>query len=461
MMNYSGCVTSAESVLVSLQSHQEVYRTLADKPHITAFLSISPQSLASLSAMHGIEPSTCLQRLRAFFQSKHNFAAVTDTTFARHLSLRETRREYIKSRTSGQTNPILASACPGWVCYAEKTQAQLLPYMSHTKSPQAIQGMLVKDYWARTNGRNLSRDQIYHVAVMPCFDKKLEASRPDFERDGVRDVDCVISTGELQNMLDEAAWDIATQSPTTKSHDETPPLWPELLQHPGTTSGSYMHNVVASLVNSTPVDQLPHLRLDSKNVRGGDHSEHILYDADHKPIFRGAICNGFRNLQNVVRKISPGAPTRRAVVRKRKADPAGGQSGSAAAPERPYDYIEVMACPSGCINGGGQMPPPKREAPTLQIKDEEGLPIIGALPAKEWMGQVEAVYWSVCSNRNLVKADSLHPSIIPFLEPTPDPKLERFSQAVEAALLNTNQNHFQTQFRAVEAPEVNGLAVKW
>lgn len=442
-------------MLVSLQSHEEVYRTLADKPSITAFMSISPQSLASLAALHGIDPLTCLNRLRAFFQTKHNFTAVTDTTFARHLSLRETRREYRRVKAlSEKAHPILASACPGWVCYAEKTQPQLLPYMSKTKSPQAIQGMLVKNIWAKQRGRNLSRDQIYHVSVMPCFDKKLEASRPDFETDGVRDVDCVISTGEVQRMLDDAQWDLSKQA-ATSDVDELP-LWPELLQHPGTTSGSYMHNVVAELVNNAPPELLPSLRLDSKNIRGGDYSEHVLY-AGPEALFRGAICNGFRNLQNVVRKISPGGTggTKRAVVRKRR-DAAAQPSN--AAPERPYDYIEVMACPSGCINGGGQMPAPK----AIDLKDEEGLPLVdlpGILPAKEWVGKVEKLYWSVSDQRiRPVASDAIDPTIAPFLEPVSNPSLDQLSIDIESQLAD----HIQTQFRAVEAPEeVNGLAVKW
>lgn len=472
---FRGCVTSAESVLVSLQSHEEVYRALADKPGLTAFLSISPQSLTSLAAVNSLDPIECLARLRAFFQSKFNFAAVSDTTFARHLSLRETRREYHRSSraqaaSSTSAHPILASACPGWVCYAEKTQPQLLSYMSKAKSPQAIQGMLVKDIWAKSNGRALSRDSIYHVAVMPCFDKKLEASRPDFETDGVRDVDCVVSTGEVQKMLEEAEWDLQTHTATSDPTEE--PLWPDFVQHPGTTSGSYMHNVVASLINSAPPSDLPHMRLEHKNIRGGDYSEYTLMQGQ-QPVFKGAICNGFRNLQNVVRKITPGTggtSTKRAVVRKRRGAADGAQQQSPAN-ARPYDYIEVMACPSGCINGGGQMPPPKSgtaAAQSIELKDDEGLPIVrpsNMLPAKEWVAQVEQLYWSMQRPADLAaeapSLDTLDPSIVPFLEPHTETGLEALSRSMEAQIGIEPEGKLQTEFRAVDAPEVNGLAVKW
>lgn len=87
---------------------------------------------------------------------------------------------------------------PGWVCYAEKTHGHfILPYISSTKSPQQIMGSMVKDYFAKLQGT--SPDKVYHVTVMPCYDKKLEASREDFYSDvyRTRDVDCVITTGAL------------------------------------------------------------------------------------------------------------------------------------------------------------------------------------------------------------------------------------------------------------------------
>lgn len=86
----------------------------------------------------------------------------------------------------------------GWICYAEKTHGSyILPYISTTKSPQQIMGSLVKDFFAHQHDR--TPDQIYHVAVMPCFDKKLEASRQDFYSDlyRTRDVDCVITSGKF------------------------------------------------------------------------------------------------------------------------------------------------------------------------------------------------------------------------------------------------------------------------
>ncbi|KAI9066609.1 iron hydrogenase [Trametes sanguinea] len=199
----SGCITSAESVLITMQSHTEVLNFLQNNPplsspsHKVPVISIAPQTLASFAASISSTSSQTisllqiLRRVRAFCTSVLGFEHVYDTTFARHLSLLEHAREFAE-RKEGKGEgklPMLASACPGWVCYAEKTHAEMLPFISRTKSPQQVMGTLVKAWMGAKWGRR--PDQIYHVTVMPCYDKKLEASRQDFYNDaGVKmDVD--------------------------------------------------------------------------------------------------------------------------------------------------------------------------------------------------------------------------------------------------------------------------------
>ena len=99
---------------------------------------------------------------------------------------------------------MLTSACPGWICYAEKTHGNfILPYISKVKSPQTVMGTLVKNKMSQKYG--VTPDRIYHMTVMPCFDKKLEASREDFYNDVYksRDVDLVITSLEIEGMLQE------------------------------------------------------------------------------------------------------------------------------------------------------------------------------------------------------------------------------------------------------------------
>ena len=150
-----------------MQSHTEVLNFLAANPedicvsHKVPALSIAPQSLASLAASISSSSTSAavslrqiLRRVEAFCKDTLGFAHVFDTTFARHISLLENAREFTERKSGQGQLPMLASACPGWVCYAEKTHAEMLPFISQTKSPQQVMGTLVKEYlsakWGKT-----------------------------------------------------------------------------------------------------------------------------------------------------------------------------------------------------------------------------------------------------------------------------------------------------------------------
>lgn len=168
----SGCITSAESVLISMQSHEEVLKAVESNPpplhpeHKTFILSISPQSLASLAASLNPPATTqqILRRVEAFASEKLGFSHTYDTTFARHVTLLEHTREFLerKAATSsisddnsgeGLRLPMISSSCPGWVCYVEKAHAEMIPFLSRTKSPQQVMGTLVKEWLARRWGK--------------------------------------------------------------------------------------------------------------------------------------------------------------------------------------------------------------------------------------------------------------------------------------------------------------------
>ncbi len=214
----SGCVTSAEAVLVSLQSHTEVLNTLDAYPSLDVqyllhkqngvtnghmppapdakvfVASVSPQVRASLAATYGISERKAgfmieqflsgSQGLRIGGQHNSGFTYVVDTNQVREACLVLGAEEVADSLTSkSQPKPVLTSACPGWICYAEKTHPHILPHLSTLKSPQALSGTLLKSVLSRTLGIHPS--QIWHLAIMPCFDKKLEASRGELTDQGM------------------------------------------------------------------------------------------------------------------------------------------------------------------------------------------------------------------------------------------------------------------------------------
>lgn len=322
---------------------------------------------------------------------------------------------------------------------------------------------------------------------MPCYDKKLEASRSDFYNSvfSTRDVDCVITTGELELMMRDKGWDPTQAVPGELDDDHTisssrPPseaivhtTLPELMTHPGTSSGSYLHSIISHLTSTSSMA----LDLSVKQIRNLDYEEYILSrPADGAVVFKGAKCYGFRNLQNIVRKVGrergvrvgSGAagklPGRALGIARRGRNAAGGEKDKEK--ERGYDYVEVMACPGGCVNGGGQLKPSilpvdreERDAEGYPRDWEESGVIQNAKWGdKEWTKRVEMAYWRNTSVGNLAKAaDELVMYILEDLCPT-DEGLGDVDVREENE--SCRRRLFRTEYRAVES-EVLGLAVKW
>lgn len=204
----SGCITSAEGVLITQQSQEEVFKVLQENKELKAqeatadkarkiVFTISQQPIVSLAQRYGLSVEEAAKHLSGYLRQLGADYVLT-TKVADDLALLECRNEFIERfRDNDPTKPfpMLSSSCPGWVCYAEKTHGNfILPYIATTRSPQQIMGVLVKQMLAQK--LNVSSEKIYHVTVMPCYDKKLEASREDFFNEALncKDVDCVITS---------------------------------------------------------------------------------------------------------------------------------------------------------------------------------------------------------------------------------------------------------------------------
>ncbi|XP_051160482.1 probable cytosolic Fe-S cluster assembly factor GK14772 [Leptopilina boulardi] len=339
----SGCITSAESVLITQQSQEEILRVFEEKKnqqqlgdgniskHIVVSLSIQP--ILSLAERYKLEPKEAVLKLAGYF-TQLGADAILDMTVADDFALIESAKEFIdryKSFQEGDQHqlPMLSSSCPGWVCYAEKTHGNfILPYISVTKSPQQIMGSLVKYHYGQL--KNLPPENIYHITVMPCYDKKLEASRQDFynKLKETRDVDCVITTIEIEQMLQQEGISLQSvklgeiQKPFEISEHKDY----NLLSHEGSSSGGYADFIFRYAAKH--LFQVHDAELKLKALRNPDFQEGVL-EKDGKILLKFAIANGFRNIQNLVQKLKKGKSN--------------------------YHYVEVMACPSGCLNGGAQI----------------------------------------------------------------------------------------------------------
>ncbi|XP_047694050.1 cytosolic iron-sulfur assembly component 3 [Prionailurus viverrinus] len=353
----SGCVTSAETVLITQQSHEELRKvidankTAAPGQQRLVVVSVSPQSRASLAAQFGLNPTDTARKLTAFFK-KIGVHYVFDTSFSRNFSLLESQREFVQrfrgQADSQQALPVLASACPGWICYAEKTHGSfLIPYLSTVRSPQQVMGSLVKDFFAQQ--QHLTPDRIYHVTVMPCYDKKLEASRPDFFSQDyqTRDVDCVVTTGEVFKLLEEEGVSLSELEPAPLDSLCSSVSAQEPSSHRGGGSGGYLEHVfqhAARELFGIHVDEITYRPLRNKDF------QEVTLEKEGQIVLHFAAAYGFRNIQNLVQKLKRG--------------------------RCPYHYVEVMACPAGCLNGGGQLKAPNT-------------------PGKELLQRVETLYSTV------------------------------------------------------------------
>ncbi|KAM4698482.1 cytosolic iron-sulfur assembly component 3 [Rhinophrynus dorsalis] len=385
----SGCVTSAESILITQQSHEELYKILnqnkAEAPSQgkLVVVSVSPQSRASLAAKFNLNIQVTAQKLTSFFKQL-GVHYVFDTTFSRNFSLLESQKEFIqrfkKQKEEKKSLPMLASACPGWICYAEKTHGSfIIPYISSTKSPQQVMGSLIKSHFAEE--KNLKPNQIYHVTVMPCYDKKLEASRPDFfnEQYETRDVDCVITTGEVLRMLEQEGIALSDVDPSPLDSLFSSVMQEEPIGHQGGGSGGYLEHIfkhAAQELFGIHVDEIIYKPLKNKDF------QEVTLEKDGAVLLQFALAYGFRNIQNLVQKLKRGRCA--------------------------YHYVEVMACPSGCLNGGGQIKAEGEASKDLLQRVEQLYGTVRTAPPEENDG-VTQLYTQWLGGRDSQKVkESLH-----------------------------------------------------
>lgn len=376
--------------------------------------SVSPQSRASIAATFGVserEAGYMIEQLlcgpkgiksRAIY--RNGFQWVVDTNATREACLVLGADEVMASLgtengTGTQpTKPILTSSCPGWICYAEKTHPYVLPHLSRLKSPQALMGTLIKTTLSRKLG--ISPDRIWHIAVMPCFDKKLEASREELTdavwegtgTRGVRDVDSVITSKELLMLADSRRVDFAKLPRTPVARIPFPDSKLDQFIFPPTrsrknnipaagTSGGNLYYILQFFAS-----QHPGSVVNTTRGRNADVVEYSVTSGAGETLFKAARYYGFRNIQNLVRRLKPARPSRMPGGR-----PVGGArktGGKSSGPE--YSYVEVMACPGGCTNGGGQI---KADDPIMAGRSVDGGDA-GPQDQKQLLAQVDEAYFS-------------------------------------------------------------------
>ncbi len=244
------------------------------------------------------------------------FDEVFDTSTGADLTVLEEAGEFLARLQKGEKLPLLTSCCPAWIQYAENNYPELMANISTCRSPMQMFASVLKEHYRHSNRR------VVVVAVMPCTAKKYEAARDEFQEDGARNVDYVITTQELVKMIREAGIVFAE-------------IEPESVDMPfGATSGAGVifgvtggvtEAVIRRLADDKSVSALRALAF--TGVRGLQGVKEASIDYAGREV-KIAIVSGLKNADNLIRQIKNG--------------------------EKHYDFIEIMACPGGCIAGAGQ-----------------------------------------------------------------------------------------------------------
>ncbi|HZK85151.1 MAG TPA: NADH-dependent [FeFe] hydrogenase, group A6 [Desulfosporosinus sp.] len=311
------CPTGA---LTELDQVDKVWKALND-PDQFVVVQTAPAVRVALGECFGLEPGTIVTGKMVGALRRLGFDRVFDTDFAADLTIMEEATELVHRIQHGGRLPLLTSCCPAWVKFFEHQFPDLLDIPSTCKSPHEMLGVLIKSYYAKTLGVDPKNMTV--VSVMPCVAKKYEAARPELAQSGeIADVDIVISTRELARMIREASIHFDHLKDQEFDHPLGESTGAAVIF--GATGG-VLEAALRTAYEVLTGETLEKVEFES--LRGMDGiKEAVIPIAGHD--YRIAVIHGLGNARAVLEKIQAG--------------------------EINYDVIEIMACPGGCIGGGGQ-----------------------------------------------------------------------------------------------------------
>jgi len=310
------CPTGA---IVEKDDTDKVLAAIND-PEKFVIVNTAPSIRATLGEAFGMHIGTNVEGKMVAALRRLGFDEVFDTDFAADLTIVEEAHEFLERFQNGGVLPMITSCSPGWIKYCEHYYPELIPHLSTCKSPQQMFGATMKTYYAKKMGID-PKDMVV-VGVMPCTAKKFETKRPNQAASGYPDVDIAITTRELARMIESAGIffkhlpDEEFDNPFGESTGAATIF--------GTTGG-VMEAALRTAVETLTGKELENV--DFKEVRGMKEVKEAEYDVDGTKI-KVAVASGTKNAKVILDKIKDGT-----------AD---------------YQFIEIMGCPGGCINGGGQ-----------------------------------------------------------------------------------------------------------
>ncbi len=298
---------------------KQVWRKINDKD-TTVIVQVAPAVRAALGEEFGIKIGTAVTGKMVAALKKIGFDKVFDTNTGADLTIMEEANEFVERLTKNDNIPMITSCSPGWIRFIEMNYPELLPHLSTCKSPHEMFGAILKSYYAEKVG--IDPKKMYVVSVMPCVAKKFERSREEMKNDDLDNVDCVITTRELARMIKQANIDFVNLEDDVFDDPMGEATGAAAIF--GTTGG-VMEAALRTAYEKVTGKELK--SVDFEDVRGNKGIKKATIDLDGKEI-KVAVAHGLGNARKVLEEIKAG-----------KAD---------------YQFVEIMACPGGCVMGGGQ-----------------------------------------------------------------------------------------------------------
>ncbi len=325
-LNFSSCINCGRCVMVcptgALHEHgymDEVLDSL-NNPELNVIVQYGPAVTVSLAEEFGIKPGKDINGLINAALRKIGFNYIFDTAFAADVAVMETVEILMQKLESNDGFPVISSCCPAWIKYAEQFYPEVLPLISTCKSPQQMLGSIIKSYFASEQGIN--PNSIYSVAIMPCLAKKFEAQREEMTHKTISDVDVVLTTREFSRLIQLYGIDMHNLEPQT-------PDSPFGVR----SSASKLFGVSGGTTEA--ILRTLHFKMTGKEMSSMKYQElRMVNGVKEVAVKIGGkqinivIANGFTGIRNLMDRILNKTIN--------------------------AHFVEIMACPGGCVNGGGQ-----------------------------------------------------------------------------------------------------------
>ena len=325
-LNAQTCVKCGQCIMVcptgalTEKSNIQAVIDALNNPELFPVIQFSPTVPATIGEDFNIKASKDILNLLRAALRKIGFRQVFDVSMAADLTIMEEAAEFIERLEKQENLPLLTSCCPAWVKYIEGAKPQLAPNLSTTASPQQMMGRLIKNYIASSAGQNV--DNVFVVSVMPCTAKKYEADLDRMKDGATRNVNAVITTRELVKIIRLLGIDFNSLEPEpSDTHYSMRSSSGNLFG----VSGGHLEGLMRTICHMmTGVDLHPLKISELRGLKGKKEARVKI----GKTFFNVAAVSGLSNAKALIDDVGAGREN--------------------------YSIIEVMACPNGCINGGGQ-----------------------------------------------------------------------------------------------------------